>query len=89
MRQVLRLSITLPRALQAPETLCTAPQGGCWVVRDLGGRLTWEEMLRHDIHAFSYASPQTDTKHSAAISPADSCCSKHRIMDNRPLGAGL
>lgn len=89
MKEVLRLSITLLWALEAPEPLWAAPQGSYWVVQDLGGRLIWEEMLTHDIRPFSYASPQTDAKSSATISPADSCCSKNGIMDNWASGAGL
>ena len=42
MKEVLRLSITLLQAPQAPKPLCAVMQGSCWVVQDLGGRLTWK-----------------------------------------------
>lgn len=49
LKEVLRLSISLLEALPAPEPLCAALQGSSWVVQDLGGRSTWEEMLMNDI----------------------------------------
>lgn len=65
-------------------------QRSCCLVKALWGRLTWEDDLTCEIHPFSCASPRTNTKSSAIISPADvSCCSKTRIMDNWPLGPGL
>lgn len=58
-------------------------QRSCCLVKDLWGRLTWEENLTCDFYPFSCASPGTNTKSSVTISPAD--VSKNHTTDNWPL----